>query len=336
MTSRDTTRTSSALRTAFGWHPPLMVLAAAMAGLTVVGVVGMIVDDRILTGLPIWDKPTKFAISVLIYCLTWAWLVAQLPTRRRRAWWAGTVAAGFLGVEMVVIVGQVLRGTTSHFNQTTDFDAWAWRTMGLSIVVVWLATLYVCAQLFRRRDGDPARLLAVRAGAVLAVVGMALGFLMTTPTRAQIAEGLSISGAHTVGLPDGGPGLPLLGWSTVGGDLRIPHFVGMHALQALPLVLIALELLAPRVPALATAAVRRRLVGVAAFGYTGMLAVLTWQALRGQPLVHPDAATLLAAGAVALATAAGAVRALRGGSSTVPAPVPAAAAPVAAGPGPSR
>ncbi|GEL22007.1 hypothetical protein PSU4_09610 [Pseudonocardia sulfidoxydans NBRC 16205] len=311
---------TTTLRTAFAWHRPLMALAAAMLALTAVGIVGMVVDDRVLTGLPIWDKPTKFAISIAVYSVAWAWLISQLRVQRRRAWWAGTVAGAFLAVEIVVIVTQVVRGTTSHFNNATTFDGWMWRAMGISIVIVWLATLYVCAQLFRRRDGDPARTLAIRVGSVLALIGMALGFLMTTPTAAQIAEGGDIIGAHSVGLADGGPGLPLLGWSTVGGDLRIPHFVGMHALQAIPLVLIALELLAPRVTALASSTVRRRLVWVATGAYTGLLTILTWQALRGQSVVAPDAATLAAAATVVVATVVATLVVLR---HRPPAPEPA-------------
>lgn len=76
---------------------------------------------------------------------------------------------------------------------------------------------------------------------------MAVAFLMTGPTSEQLNDFQGIAGAHAVGVPDGGAGLPFLGWSTEGGDLRVPHFVGMHALQALPLGLLALEWASARV-----------------------------------------------------------------------------------------
>ena len=101
------------------WPPPPLV-----------AIVGLFVDGRMITGLPLWDKPLKFAISVGIYSLTFGWLIGQLRRGRRVAWWAGTVAAVFLGVEMVVIVGQALRYTTSHFNVSTPFDAALWSVMG--------------------------------------------------------------------------------------------------------------------------------------------------------------------------------------------------------------
>jgi hypothetical protein len=92
--------------------------------------------------------------------------------------------------------------------------------------------------------------------------------------------------------------LPLVGWSTTGGDLRIAHFVGMHALQGLPLLAAALGALG-RFDELT----RMRIVQVAAAAWTGLVVLLTGQALRAQPLLAPDATTLAALGALVVGTA---------------------------------
>ncbi|TFC21262.1 hypothetical protein E3O19_00320 [Cryobacterium algoritolerans] len=290
------------------WHRPLLWLAVAMAGVTVIGAVGLLVDPRILTGAPLWAKPLKFAISILVYSLTLSWLLGMLRRGRRLAWWAGTITAVFLVVEMIVIVGAAAAGLTSHFNVTTPFHAALWSMMAVSIVIVWASALLVAVLLFRADLGDPARSLAIRAGALVAVAGMGLAFLMTGPTAAQLERFQGIAGAHTVGVPDGGQGLPLLGWSTVAGDLRIPHFVGMHALQLIPLAALLLELLAGRIPALTEPRTRFRLLWVVIGLYLGVLALLTGQALAGQSIVRPD---LLVTG-VAAALLSGAVVASAG------------------------
>ena len=246
------------------WHRPLLALAAVMVALAGFTAVAMFVDPREVTGLNVWVKPFKFAVSTAIYSVTLAWLLGQLVRLRRIAWVGGTIAAIALAVELVIITGFAAVADTSHFNVTTPLHATAWATMAFSIVVVWFVTLVVAFALFRNKLGDRARTLAIRSGALLAVLGMGLAFLMTGPQGDQISNYNGIVGAHTVGMPDGGPGLPLLGWSTVAGDLRIPHFVGMHGLQALPIFAIALELLARRAPALIDGVLRFRLVAIAA------------------------------------------------------------------------
>jgi hypothetical protein len=159
-------------------------------------------------------------------------------------------------------------------------------------VVLWIANFVVAAHLLRRKVGGPPLTWAVRAGAVISLFGAAVAFMMTRPTaaqRASFSDGTfaGIIGAHSVGVADGGPIMPVTGWSTTGGDLRIAHFVGLHALQALPLVAVLLVLLAGRVAVLRAEAVRTRLVAVASAGYGGLTLLTLWQALRGQPLTQP-------------------------------------------------
>ena len=142
---------------------------------------------------------------------------------------------------------------------------------------------------------DPAFAWSLRLEVIVSFVGMSVAFLMTTETpeqaRAAEAAGIDapIQGAHSVGVEDGGPGLPLTGWSTTGRDLRVAHFVGLHGLQALPLIGFPLTgfgsgwLLPGH---------RMALVWTTALSFLGLVVLLTWHALRGQPLIAPDGATL--------------------------------------------
>jgi hypothetical protein len=290
-------------------HRPLIVVAGLMAALAVFAAGGLLLDDRTLVGVPIWNKPFKFAVSIAIYGTTIAWMLSLLAEKRRRlGWWLGTVIAATMLIEITIITGQAARGHRSHFNFQTPLDGILFNIMGATIAIAWVATLILAILLLMQRMPDRADALAVRLGLVIALGGMAVGFLMTIPTAAQLAQDKpTIIGAHSVGVTDGGPGLPFVGWSTTGGDLRAGHFIGMHALQALPLFALALTLAGRRLARLRDDLVRIRLIAVAGVAYAGVTALVTWQALRGQSLVHPDALTLSAATALLLTVAAGAV-----------------------------
>lgn len=289
-----------------GWHPPSRYAGAAFGVVAVLCVAALLVDHRTLEGAPVWVKPLKFAISGSLYFLTWSWLVSLLPRFRRTAGLLTNALVVIFTGEYVLLTFQAARGRASHFNNSTPLDATIYDVMGKMIIGLWLATFALTVLVVFTKVADRASFWAVRAGAVLSLAGISLGMLMTSPTARQLAQWKSggtpdMVGAHTVGLADGGPGLPILGWSTVGGDLRIPHFVGMHALQALPLLAIALLALTSRFPRLRDDVVRARLVLIGAAGYTGLIGLVTWQALRAQSIVHPDAVTLGAAAALVAA-----------------------------------
>src|SRR6185369_3275003 len=157
------------------------------------------------------------------------------------------------------------------------------------IAVLWFGTLILAILIWRDGLPDRARTWSVRIGLVLLLAGLLEGGLMIPPTDEQLAldeRGVdTLLGAHSVGVADGGPGLPLVGWSTTGGDLRVGHFVGVHSLQAMLVVAILVTWL------VRDADRRTWLVLVAGATYAGLFVLVTWQALRGQPVTEPDPST---------------------------------------------
>jgi hypothetical protein len=252
----------------------LVVFAASLAA--------MAIDNREILGAPAWLKPTKFAISSAIYTFTLAWILTFLPDRTRLAAIVGWITTIVLVVEVGIIDAQAARGVTSHFNAATPLDERLFGIMGMGIAVLFVSAIALTVGLFRQRFADSAFGWALRLGMLLTVMGQATGALMTAPTAARLevarSTGLKVSGAHTVGAPDGGMGLPFTGWSREHGDLRVPHFVGIHGVQAIPLI-------AWLIGAGGGDAWRRRAAWLAAAAYYGLFLILLVQALGGHPAV---------------------------------------------------
>jgi hypothetical protein len=293
------------LRRAWAANRSLTFLGLTMLLTLAVSLAGIALDPRVIAGAPAWLKPAKFGVSIAIYSFTLVWLLTFVKGHPRLVRLTSIATTISFVVELVIVVLQVVRGTTSHFNVGTPFDGMLWNTMGMFVIVIWLMNLLAAVLLLIQRLPDPAFAWALRLGLLLTLVGAASGVLMTRPTPTQLTalkadQPVAAIGAHSVGVADGGPGLPVTGWSTTGGDLRVAHFVGLHALQAMPLV--GWLLTRRRARRLGTGQ-RTGLVWTVGLAYLGLMLLLIWQALRGQPLIAPDMATLTALGGLAGATA---------------------------------
>lgn len=178
-----------------------------------------------VAGVNAWMKPLKFFVSAGLFGWTMGWYLGYLGPRPAVVAYTWVVV-GALAFELLWITGQAARGQRSHFNVSSSLDAALSLAMGVIIVVMTLWTAYI-GLLFGQAPLPglpPGYAWAVRLGIGLFVVFALEGGLMVSRL------------GHTVGGPDGGPGLPVLNWSTRHGDLRVAHFVGMHALQVLPLL----------------------------------------------------------------------------------------------------
>jgi hypothetical protein len=175
-------------------------------------------------GVNAWLKPFKFYFSVVFYAWTMAWMLQFLPDQLPVPWYSWALIIG-LGYELFVITWQASLGKMSHFNTSTAFDAALWTSMGVVITIVTLWTGFMGIQFFTQSTIQipDTWLWGIRLGILFTVIfsfeGAAMGSMMR----------------HTVGAADGGAGLPIVNWSTKHGDLRIAHFLGIHALQVVPL-----------------------------------------------------------------------------------------------------
>lgn len=253
-----------------------------------------ILDTRELLGVSVWEKPVKFFISSVIFSITYSWLSSFITKGARWIKLSGLIIAVSLTVELVLIVAMASIGQTSHFNVSSPTAIAIWSIMATFISIVLISTIFISIMIMIQKQQPFNLKLAFAMGSFNTAVGMGLAYLMTWPTATQLANYKGIAGAHAVGVSDGGPGLPFLGWSTVAGDLRVGHFFGLHSIQVAA-ILLAISMLLP-------IAFRIPLLIVGNFTWLGFVGLVTWQSLRAEPFALPSELTLT--GLVVLLTVA--------------------------------
>lgn len=234
----------------------------SLAGALISGIL-IFVSPTEIGNQPAWFKPFRFFLSSAIMTATLAWIMVYLQNQRTVRIFSRALVVT-LGTELLIIFLQAARGRASHFNHSTVGDDILYGIMGLSIVIFTLWTAWICWCFFRQESYplwmSDGYLWGIRMGLLFFVVFALQGGHMSWFDQ------------HSVGGLDGSPGLPLTNWSKWYGDLRVPHFFGMHSLQLLPLIGYYFF-------------PKKSTLLVMAITWLTFILLLYWQALEGFPLI---------------------------------------------------
>jgi hypothetical protein len=191
---------------------------------TVFCMVMLFVNQKQVLGINSFIKPLKFFLSSGIYAVSMGWFMYYLGEENKVTIFSWVIIT-VLAFETIYITLQAARGQLSHFNVSSSFYGGMFTLMGIVISIMTAWTGYIGYLFFVKTFPalPDAYVWSIRLGILFFVIFAFQGGVM----------GAKLS--HTVGAADGSSGLPLVNWSKQYGDLRIAHFVGMHALQVLPL-----------------------------------------------------------------------------------------------------
>lgn len=206
----------------------LALYAAGMLALAAVTGLLQVLDPRLLDGVSVWVKPTKFLVSTALFAATQAWFFGLVRPERRRAR-SMRLLVGLLIVsasfENGWISWQASQGLHSHFNESSLLYGVMYGLMGLFAVLLTATAPMLGWEIARR----PAPGIAPDYCAAV-VAGLVLTFLLAVPLGGYMGS----QPGHSVGAEGGR--VPLVGWNRSGGDLRVAHFLSVHAQQIIPLL----------------------------------------------------------------------------------------------------
>jgi hypothetical protein len=250
------------LRTLYRDEPVLMIFGTVLAAMMVPAFFAFLSETRTFNGINVWIKPLKFMSSAAIFLFTLALFMPFLDKADRAkksvnaAVWIISI---FLLLEILYITFRASRAEASHFNRENVLGIVLYAWMGITILIATILSGWIGWLILKGKDliARPELRYAIGIGLV---VGTALGSL----TAIYMSQG---TGHWVGGVRDDAGGSFFFGWSRTGGDLRVAHFIGLHAMQGIPLIgwMVSLVSTAAVKPAVIVSAVLWILVTAATF-----------------------------------------------------------------------
>ena len=219
-----------------------------------------------------WIKPIKFSMSFSTFASTISLFLLALRIPKWQLTLVRRAIAASVALEILSLAAQAWRSAYHLSGQFLLDTSLAQMTNSMVMVntaiVCWMLALF-CANRVHTERIDWPMVAAIRYSIVIFLVGNAIGGYMLA------------RGSHTVGAADGGPGLPFVNWSVIAGDLRIAHFIAIHAIQIVPLFAYILAQMSPILPV----KYRRTAAGALALGVSIAVGATFVQAALGHPLL---------------------------------------------------
>jgi len=269
-------RTNRADGATFRLRTTLAFFALVLVALLVAALAAVQIDGRTIDGVSVWAKPAKFLAAIAIHVLTFTWALGYVSPEKREAPVLRGAVLLLIGAnifELAWIGWQAAHGLHSHFNDDTPFFTLMYALMGLAAVAIVAVNLPLALMIWRHPKAGigPDFRTAIIIGLVSAVLlGGGFGIYMS----AQPGHAVGAVGGH----------FPLFGWNRLGGDLRVAHFLGIHAEQFIPLA----GFMAGRL----TRSLRWPVLLFATAAYVALTIFVFIQALEGRPFLHGFTRTL--------------------------------------------
>jgi len=232
----------------------------------------MMFDERLHNGVNIWIKPIKFDIALILYVCTLIFFAQWIkPETRSKTWFKtfNSVVVFCIAFEIIWINSAAMAGIGSHFNVATPLMGFAYTLAGIGATTLTSGALVYGVLIARNNETGLSREMhfAIWTSSILM-------FALTLTTASYMAAQTShFVGGNMLDVE----ALPIMGWATDGGDLRVAHFFASHIFHAVPLFVLGAQLLLKSVSI--------PMVIAATLAYIAFTIYTLWEAMQGLPFL---------------------------------------------------